>query len=108
MTTTIEQLTQLMMTTQEEDGTFLKEVISEIKKSRGRPRIHPVKDPSDTVKPRGRPTIFTPEEILERKGHLTVDDITQTLKRKNSQLEHTILQIRKHNNLILFFRFHVP
>ena len=47
MTTTIEKLTQLMTTTQEEDEQYSKEVISEIKikRSRGRPRIHPAKDP---------------------------------------------------------------
>ena len=48
MTTAIEQLTQLMTTTQTEDEQYSKEVISEIKIkwSRGRPRIHPVKDPN--------------------------------------------------------------
>ena len=47
MTTNIEQITQLMTITQEEDERYLREVVSEIKikRSRGRPRIHPAKDP---------------------------------------------------------------
>ena len=49
--TTIEKLTQLMTTTPDEDKQYLNEVIEEIKVKR----------------PRGRPTIYTPEEILERK-----------------------------------------
>ena len=49
--TTIENLTQLMTTTPDEDKQYLNEVIEEIKVKR----------------PRGRPKIYTPEEILERK-----------------------------------------
>ena len=51
MTSTIEQLTQIMTTTPEEDQQYLNEVIQEIKVKR----------------PRGRPRIYTPEEALERK-----------------------------------------
>ena len=51
MTTTIEKVTQLMTTSQEEDTQYLNEVIQEIK----------------IKKKRGRPTIYTPEELLERK-----------------------------------------
>ena len=51
MTTIIENLTQLMTTTPNEDKQFLNEVIQEIKVKR----------------PRGRPKIYTPEEKLERK-----------------------------------------
>jgi hypothetical protein len=51
MTTTIEKLNQLMTTTQEEDTQYLNEVIQEIKVKR---------------KP-GRPKMYTPEELLERK-----------------------------------------
>jgi len=51
MTTTIEQLTKLMTTTQEEDTQYLNEVIEEIKVKR---------------KP-GRPKMYTPEELIERK-----------------------------------------
>ena len=50
MTTTIEQLTKLMTTTQEEDTQYLNEVIQEIKVKR---------------KP-GRPRLYTPEEAKER------------------------------------------
>ena len=50
MTTTIEQLTKLMTTTQEEDTQYLNEVIEEIKVKR---------------KP-GRPRLYTPEEAKER------------------------------------------
>ena len=50
MTTTIEKLTELMTTTQEEDTQYLNEVIQEIKVKR---------------KP-GRPRIYTPEEAKER------------------------------------------
>ena len=50
MTTTIEKITQLMTTTQEEDTQYLNEVIQEIKVKR---------------KP-GRPRIYTPEEAKER------------------------------------------
>ena len=50
MTTTIEQINQLMTTTQEEDTQYLNEVIQEIKVKR---------------KP-GRPRIYTPEEAKER------------------------------------------
>ena len=50
MTTTIEKITQLMTTTQEEDTQYLNEVIQEIKVKR---------------KP-GRPTNCTPEEAKER------------------------------------------
>ena len=51
MTTTIEQITKLMTTTQEEDTQYLNEVIQEIKIKR---------------KP-GRPKMYTPEELIERK-----------------------------------------
>ena len=51
MTTTIEKLTELMTTTQEEDTQYLNEVIQEIKVKR---------------KP-GRQKMYTPEELLERK-----------------------------------------
>ena len=51
MTTTIEKLTESMTTTQEEDTQYLNEVIQEIKVTR---------------KP-GRPKMYTPEELLERK-----------------------------------------
>ena len=51
MTTTIEKITQLMTTTQEEDTQYLNEVIQEIKIKR---------------KP-GRPKLFTVEELLIRK-----------------------------------------
>tara|TARA_B100000787_G_scaffold30781_1_gene20675 strand:+ start:105 stop:347 length:243 start_codon:yes stop_codon:yes gene_type:complete len=51
MTTTIEQLTKLMTTTQEEDTQYLNEVIEEIKVKR---------------KP-GRPKMYTQEELIERK-----------------------------------------
>ena len=51
MTTTIEQITKLMTTTQEEDTQYLNEVIEEIKVKR---------------KP-GRPKMYTPEELIERK-----------------------------------------
>ena len=50
MTTIIENLTQLMTTTPDEDKQFLNEVIQEIKVKR----------------PRGRPRIYTPEEAKER------------------------------------------
>ena len=50
MTTTIEQITKLMTTTQEEDTQYLNEVIQEIEIKR---------------KP-GRPIIYTPEEANER------------------------------------------
>ena len=50
MTTTIEKITQLMTTTQEEDTQYLNEVIQEVKVKR---------------KP-GRPRIYTPEEVKER------------------------------------------
>ena len=50
MTTTIEKLTELMTTTQEEDTQYLNEVIQEIKVKR---------------KP-GRPRLYTPEEAKER------------------------------------------
>ena len=50
MTTTIEKLTELMTTTQEEDTQYLNEVIEEIKVKR---------------KP-GRPRLYTPEEAKER------------------------------------------
>ena len=49
--TTIENLTQLMTTTPDENKQYLNEVIAEIKVKR----------------PRGRPRMYTPEEILERK-----------------------------------------
>ena len=48
--TTIENLTQLMNTTPDEEKQYLNEVIEEIKVKR----------------PRGRPKIYTPEEIIER------------------------------------------
>ena len=51
MTTTIEKLNQLMTTTQDEDTQYLNEVIQEIKVKR---------------KP-GRPKMYTPEELLQRK-----------------------------------------
>ena len=51
MTTTIAKITQLMTTTQEEDTQYLNEVIPEIKVKR---------------KP-GRPKMYTPEELIERK-----------------------------------------
>ena len=51
MTTTIEKIPQLTTTTQEEDTQYLNEVIQEIKVKR---------------KP-GRPKMYTPEELLERK-----------------------------------------
>ena len=51
MTTTIEELTELMTTTQEEDTQYLNEVIEEIKVKR---------------KP-GRPKMYTQEELIERK-----------------------------------------
>ena len=51
MATTIENITQLMTTTQEEDTQYLNEVIQEIKVKR---------------KP-GRPRIWTPDELLERR-----------------------------------------
>ena len=51
MTTTIEKLTELMTTTQEEDTQYLNEVIEEIKVKR---------------KP-GRPKMYTQEELIERK-----------------------------------------
>ena len=51
MTTNIEKLNQLTTTTQEEDTQYLNEVIQEIKVKR---------------KP-GRPKMYTPEELLERK-----------------------------------------
>ena len=51
MTTTIEKINQLTTTTQEEDTQYLNEVIQEIKVKR---------------KP-GRPKMYTPEELLERK-----------------------------------------
>ena len=50
MTSIIENLTELMTTTQEEDTQYLNEVIQEIKVKR----------------PRGRPRIYTPEEAKER------------------------------------------
>ena len=50
MTTTIEKLTELMTTTQEEDTQYLNEVIQEIKVKR---------EP-------GRPRLYTPEEAKER------------------------------------------
>ncbi len=50
MTTIIENLTNLMTTTPEEDKQYLNEVIEEIKVKR----------------PRGRPRIYTPEEAKER------------------------------------------
>lgn len=50
MTTTIENLIQLMTTTPEEDTQYLQEVRQEIKVKR----------------PRGRPRIYTPEEAKER------------------------------------------
>ena len=50
MTTTIENLKQLMTTTREEDTQYLQEVRQEIKAKR----------------PRGRPRIYTPEEAKER------------------------------------------
>ena len=51
MTSIIENLTHIMTTTHDEDKQFLNEVIQEIKVKR----------------PRGRPKIYTPEELLERK-----------------------------------------
>ena len=51
MTTTVEKLNQLMTTTQEEDTQYLNEVIQEVKVKR---------------KP-GRPKMYTPEELLQRK-----------------------------------------
>ena len=51
MTTTIEKLNQLMTTTQDEDTQYLNEVIQEVKVKR---------------KP-GRPKMYTPEELLQRK-----------------------------------------
>ena len=51
MTTTIENLIQLMTTTPEEDAQYLQEVRQEIKAKR----------------PRGRPRIYTPEEVIERR-----------------------------------------
>ena len=51
MTTIIENLTQLMTTTPNEDKQFLNEVIQEIKVKR----------------PRGRPRLFTSEESIERR-----------------------------------------
>ena len=50
MTSIIENLTQIMTTTHDEDKQFLNEVIQEIKVKR----------------PRGRPRIYTPEELKER------------------------------------------
>ena len=50
MTSIIENLTELMTTTQEEDTEYLNEVIQEIKVKR----------------PRGRPRIYTLEEAKER------------------------------------------
>ena len=49
---TIAQLTKLMSTTPYEDTQYFNEVVGEIKVSRER---------------RGRPKIYTPEELLERK-----------------------------------------
>ena len=51
MTTTIEKINQSTTTTQEEDTQYLNEVVQEIK----------------IKKKRGRPKIYTPEELLERK-----------------------------------------
>ena len=51
MTSIIEKLTQIMTTTPDEDKQYLNEVIQEIKVKR----------------PRGRPRIYTPEQLLERK-----------------------------------------
>ena len=51
MTTTIEQITKLMTTTQEEDTQYWNEVIEEIK----------------VKKKPGRPKMYTPEELIERK-----------------------------------------
>jgi len=51
MTSNIEKLTQIMTTTPDEDKQILNEVIQEIKVKR----------------PRGRPRIFTPEEVIERR-----------------------------------------
>ena len=48
---TIEKLTELMTTTPDEDKQYLNEVIEEIKVKR----------------PRGRPRIYTPEEVIERR-----------------------------------------
>ena len=51
MTSIIENLTELTTTTPDEDKQFLNEVIQEIKVKRGR----------------GRPRLFTPEEVIERR-----------------------------------------
>ena len=51
MTSIIENLTELTTTTPDEEKQFLNEVIKEIKVKR----------------PRGRPRIYTPEQLLERK-----------------------------------------
>ena len=51
MATTIEKIPQLTTTTQEEDTQYLNEVVQEIK----------------IKKKRGRPKLYTPEELLERK-----------------------------------------
>jgi len=51
MTTTVEKLTELMTTTQEEDTKYLNEVIQEIK----------------VKKKLGRPKLYTQEEVIERK-----------------------------------------
>ena len=71
MTTIIENLTNLMTTTPEEDKQYLNEVIEEIKvkRPRGRPRIYPLEEDKEIKVKRGvgRPRIYTPEEALERK-----------------------------------------
>ena len=52
MTTTIEQLTQLVTTTQKEDETFLNEVIGEIKvkRARGKPRTYTTEEAKERVR----------------------------------------------------------
>ena len=75
MTTTIEQLTKLMTTTQEEDTQYLNEVIQEIEVKR---------------KP-GRPKMYTPEELLERKqaSDKRRYDLNPAKKRSKQAMEAT-------------------
>ena len=81
MTTIIENLTQLMTTTPDEDKQFLNEVIQEIKVKRGR----------------GRPRLFTPEEAKERikaydrKRYYDDPDKKKTLIRKYRQAQKELI-----------------
>lgn len=52
---TNEQLLNLIMNEKKINETNEKVIEEPVKRSRGRPRIHPVKDPDAPKRPRGRP-----------------------------------------------------